>query len=164
MTARFGENLSNVYSALRSIRVLKGVPEEKPERIGERNAHMSTYLPEKERKSDVWLEKAATSPNRGFKREVEMSVQKQTGLPPEEFRAFSLALPKPVYESLCAAEERRRSRGLSVATTRSPAPSAAFTISAPIPLAAPVTNHVLRTVFSFRLRVAKRHRLGTLAR
>jgi hypothetical protein len=48
MTARLGESLSNVYSALRSVRALEGVPEEKLKLIGERNAHMLTCLPQKE--------------------------------------------------------------------------------------------------------------------
>jgi hypothetical protein len=49
MKARFGESVSGLFSALRSVRALKDVPEEKL--IGERNAHMLTYLPPKERKS-----------------------------------------------------------------------------------------------------------------
>jgi hypothetical protein len=70
MTARFRDSLSNVFSALRSVRALKGVPEETLKRIGERNAHMLTYMPEKERKSDEWLTKAATLPTKEFKQEV----------------------------------------------------------------------------------------------
>src|ERR1700730_10820213 len=59
MTARLGESLSNAFSALRSVRALDGVPEEKLKRIGERNAHMLTYPSEKERRTEEWLEKGA---------------------------------------------------------------------------------------------------------
>src|SRR5258707_399667 len=52
MTSRLGESLSNVFSALPSVRALEGVPEEKLNLIGERNAHMLTYLPAKECKSE----------------------------------------------------------------------------------------------------------------
>ena len=106
MTARLGESLSNVFSALRSIRALDGVPEEKLKRIGERNAHMLTYLPEKERKSEEWLEKAATLPIKEFRQEVEIALEKKTGLPQERFKTFSIALPALVYESVCEAEKK----------------------------------------------------------
>jgi hypothetical protein len=42
MTAQLGESTSSAFSALRSVRALKGVTEEKLKRIGERNAHMLT--------------------------------------------------------------------------------------------------------------------------
>lgn len=106
MVARLGESVSSGYSAVRSMRALKGVPEEKLERIGERNAHMLTYLPEKERKTDTWIEKAATLPTKEFKREVETALEKKTGLPQERFKTWSIALPEAVYESVCEAEKK----------------------------------------------------------
>ena len=106
MTSRLGESLSNAFSALRSVRALEGVPEEKLKRIGERNAHALTYLSEKERKSDEWLEKAATLPTKEFRQEVETTIEKKTGLAREGFKTFSVALPEKVYESLCKAEEK----------------------------------------------------------
>jgi hypothetical protein len=66
VTARLGESISNAFSALRSVRALKGVPEEKLKRIGERNAHMLTYLPEKERRSEEWLEKGSFASYQGI--------------------------------------------------------------------------------------------------
>ena len=106
MTARLGESISNAFSALRSVRALKGVPQEKLERIGERNAHALTYLPEKERKSEEWLEKAATLPTKEFRQEVETTIEKKTGFAREGFKTFSVALPEKVYESMCEAEKK----------------------------------------------------------
>ena len=117
MTARLGESLSNAFSALRSVRALEGVPEEKLKRIGERNAHMLTYLPEKERKSEEWIEKAATLPTRDFNRVVRAALEKKTGLPQETFKTWSIALPEAVYESMCAAEKKLAwSLGLDIET------------------------------------------------
>jgi hypothetical protein len=106
MEARLGASVSNAFSALRSVRALKGVPQEQLERIGERNAHELTYVPEKERKSEEWLEKAATLPTKEFKQEVRKAIEKKTGLPSESFKTFSIALPEKVYESLCEAEKK----------------------------------------------------------
>jgi len=106
MTARLGESLSNAFSALRSVRALEGVPEEKLKRIGERNAHMLTYLPEKERKSEEWIEKATTLPTKDFNRVVRSALEKRTGLPLEKFKTWSIALPEAVYESMCEAEKK----------------------------------------------------------
>jgi hypothetical protein len=106
MTARLGENLSNAFSALRSVRALKDVPEEKLKRIGERNAHMLTYLPEMERKSEEWLEKAATLQTRDFKHVVSAALERKTGLQQESFKTWSIALPEAVYKSMCEAEKK----------------------------------------------------------
>jgi hypothetical protein len=106
MTARLGESTSSAFSALRSVRALKGVTEEKLKRIGERNAHMLTYLPEKDRKSDEWIERAATLPTKDFNRMVRTALEKTTGLPRETFKTWSIALPETVYENMCAAEKK----------------------------------------------------------
>ena len=106
ITERLGESFSNAFSALRSVRALEGVPEEKLKRIGERNAHMLTHLPEKERKSPEWLEKAATLPTKEFKQEVQIALEQKTGLRKERFKTFSIALPEAVYENLCEAEKK----------------------------------------------------------
>jgi hypothetical protein len=102
MDARLGNSMSTAYSALRS----KGIPEQTLERIPERNAYHLTRLPETERHSDTWVGKAATLPTKDFKEEVERELEKKTRFQKEEIRTFSVALPKPVYESLCAAEEK----------------------------------------------------------
>jgi hypothetical protein len=106
MDSRLGKSMSSAYSALRSVRALNGIPQQKLERIPERNAYHLTRLPETERQSDKWVEKAATLPTKEFKDEVETELERKTGLAREEFRTFSVALPEPVYDSLCAAEEK----------------------------------------------------------
>jgi hypothetical protein len=106
MTARLGESLSSAFSALRSVRALEGVPEEKLKLIGERNAHMLTYLPEKDRRSDEWIEKAATLPTSDFKHAVTAALAKKAGLTQERFKTFSIALPEAVYESMIEAEKK----------------------------------------------------------
>jgi hypothetical protein len=106
MTSRLGESLSNAFSALRSVRALEGVPEEKLNRIGERNAHMLTYLPEKERKSESWIEMAVMLPTKEFKQEVQIELEKKTGMVPERFKTFSIALPEMVYQTMCEAEKK----------------------------------------------------------
>jgi hypothetical protein len=102
MKERLGASLSNAFSALRSVRALEGVSEEKLKRIGERNAHLLTYLPEKKRKSEEWLEKAATLPTKEFKHEIETA----RGLSRDGFKTFSIALPDAVYESVIQAEKK----------------------------------------------------------
>jgi hypothetical protein len=117
MNARLGDSLSNAFSALRSVRALKGIPEEKLKRIGERNAHILTYLPEKERKSDEWLNKAASLPVKDFKHEVKTFQRQKSGLAPENFKTFSVALPEAVYDNVCEAEKKiARSLGIDIET------------------------------------------------
>jgi hypothetical protein len=106
MTSRLGESLSSVFSALRSVRALEGVPEEQLTRIGERNAHMLTYLPPKQRTSAEWIERAATLPIKEFKQEVQIELEKKTGMAPERFKSFSIALPEMVYQNMCEAEKK----------------------------------------------------------
>jgi hypothetical protein len=106
MTSRLGESLSSVFSALRSVRALEGVPEEQLTRIGERNAHMLTYLPPKQRTSQEWIERAATLPIKEFKQEVQIELEKKTGIAPERFKTFSIALPEMVYQNMCEAEKK----------------------------------------------------------
>jgi hypothetical protein len=101
MKARLGESISSAFSALRSVRALEGVPEEKLKRIGERNAHVLTYLPAQECKSAEWIEKAATLPVKEFKQEVEIALEKKTGMASERLKTFSIALPEMVYQNSC---------------------------------------------------------------
>jgi hypothetical protein len=117
MDARLGKSTSTAYSALRSVRALKGIPEQKLERIPERNAHHLTRLPERERQSETWIERAATLPTREFKEEVEAELEKETSLPREKFRTFSVALPESVYHNMCDAEKKlARSLSLDIET------------------------------------------------
>jgi hypothetical protein len=106
MTARFGNNLSSAYSALKSVRALHGIPQEKLQQIGERNAHALTRLPERLRKSNEWIEKAATFPTKEFKQEVQIALEQKTGLRTERFKTFSIALPEAVYEAMLEVEKK----------------------------------------------------------
>jgi hypothetical protein len=120
MDARLGKSMSTAYSALRSVRALKGIPEQKLERIPERNAHLLTRLPETERKSDGCIEKAATLPTKEFKEEVETELERKTGLPRDRFKTFSVALPEAVYDNVSEAE-RKIARSLSIDIETKPA-------------------------------------------
>jgi hypothetical protein len=113
VNARLGQSASSAFSALRSVRALDGAPEEKLEQIGERNAIALTYLPEKDRKAEAWLEKAATLPTKEFKQEVRIALERKTGMSPDRFKTFSIALPEPVYDNMCAAE-RKLARTLQI--------------------------------------------------
>lgn len=117
MKERLGESLSSAFSALRSVCALEGVPEEKLKRIGERNAHMLTYLAEKDRRSDEWIEKAAILPTKDFNRVVRAALEKKAGLPQEKFKTWSIALPEAVYESMIEAEKKLASSlGIDIET------------------------------------------------
>jgi hypothetical protein len=100
MTNRLGESMSGAYSALRSVRALRGVSEAKLEKIGERNAHTLTRLPEKERKKDEWIQKAANLPERQLKAEVDAVIERKTGMPKERFRYWGEAVPESVADKL----------------------------------------------------------------
>src|SRR5579864_97427 len=65
--SRLGEQMASAYQSMRALRALEGVPESKLERIGTRNAQVLVRLPEKERKSDQWIEKAAKLPERAYR-------------------------------------------------------------------------------------------------
>jgi hypothetical protein len=117
MKARFGESLSGMFSALRSVRALEGVSEEKLKRIGERNAHMLTYLPEKERKSEEWIEKAATLPTRDFNRVVRAALEKKK-LACRRKHSRRGRLPYPGPSTKACARPRRSWPGRLVWTSR----------------------------------------------
>jgi hypothetical protein len=100
MTDRLGESISGAYSALRSVRALHGIPEAKLEKIGERNAHTLARLPEKDRRRDEWIEKAANLPTKEFVAQVDEAIEKKTGLPNEQFRFWGEAVPVSVAQKL----------------------------------------------------------------
>lgn len=117
MNARLGGSISSAFSALRSVRALKGVSEEKLKRIGERSAHMLNHLPERDRKSEEWIEKAATLPTKDFKHVVRAALEQKTGLPQERFKTWSIALLEAVYESMIEAEKKLASSlGIDIET------------------------------------------------
>jgi hypothetical protein len=100
MDSRLGEQVASAYQALRSVRALAGVPESKLEKIGTRNAQVLVRLPEKERKSDEWIEKAAKLPERELKAEVDAAIEKKTHMPKEKFRFWGEPVPESVAQKL----------------------------------------------------------------
>jgi hypothetical protein len=100
MESRFGEQEASAYQAMRAVRALDGVPESKLERIGTRNAQVLVRLPEKERKSDQWIEKAATLPERELRAEVDALIEGKTQMPKERFRYWGEAVPESVAQKL----------------------------------------------------------------
>lgn len=101
-----GNSLSKAFSALRSVRALSGVPEEKLKQIGTSNALALTKLPEIERRSEEWLDKAIVTPHKQFKETVAASLEKRGVSREEERRTFSLNCPLSVYEELMAAQAK----------------------------------------------------------
>jgi len=100
MESRFGEHVSSAYQAMRAVRALEGVPESKLEKIGTRNAQVLVRLPDRECKSDEWIEKAATLPERELRVEVDALIEAKTQMPKEKFRYWGEPVPESVAEKL----------------------------------------------------------------
>jgi hypothetical protein len=100
MEARLGEQVASAYQSMRAVRALEGVPESKLEKIGTRNAQVLLRLPEKERKSDRWIEKAAKLPERELRAEVDALIEGKTQMPKEKFRFWGEPVPESVAQKL----------------------------------------------------------------
>jgi hypothetical protein len=100
MAARLGGSKSNAFAALKTVRALSGVPESQLENIGTRNAQVLIRLPEKERKSEEWIKKASTLPERELRAEVDAEIEKKTGMPKERFRYWGEAVPESLAQKL----------------------------------------------------------------
>jgi hypothetical protein len=98
--SRFGEQMASAYQSMRAVRALEGVPESKLEKIGTRNAQVLVRLPEKDRKSDEWITKAATLPERELRAEVDALIEGKTYMPKEKFRYWGEAVPESVAQKL----------------------------------------------------------------
>src|ERR1700681_2363782 len=79
MESRLGEQMASAYQSMRAVKALDGVPESKLEKIGTRNAQVLVRLPEKERKSEEWIAKAADLSERQLRAEVDAVIEKKTG-------------------------------------------------------------------------------------
>src|SRR6202041_229653 len=75
-------------------------PESKLERIGTRNAQVLVRLPDRERKSDEWIEKAAKLPEKELRAEVDALIEGKTQMPKEKFRYWGEPVPESVAEKL----------------------------------------------------------------
>jgi hypothetical protein len=100
MESRLGEQMASAYQSLRAVRALDGVPESKLEKIGTRNAQVLVRLPEKERKSDEWVTKAATLPEKELRAEVDALIEGKTQMAKEKFRYWGEPVPESVAEKL----------------------------------------------------------------
>jgi hypothetical protein len=100
MESRLGEQMASAYQSMRAVRALDGVSESKLEKIGTRNAQVLVRLPEKERKSDRWIEKAAKLPERELRAEVDALIEGKTQMPKEKFRYWGEPVPESVAEKL----------------------------------------------------------------
>jgi len=96
MESRFGERMASAYQSLCAVRALDGVPEEKLEKIGTRNAQVLIRLPDHERKSDVWIKKAQTTPERQLKAEVDALIENKTHMARDKFRYWGEAVPESI--------------------------------------------------------------------
>jgi hypothetical protein len=100
MESRLGEQMASAYQSLRAVRALDGVPESKLEKVGTRNAQLLVRLPEKVRKSDEWIDKAATLSERALRAEVDALIEGKTHMPKEQFRYWGEAVPESVAQKL----------------------------------------------------------------
>ena len=100
MESRLGEQMASAYQSLRAVRALDGVPESKLEKVGTRNAQVLVRLPEKERKSDEWIDKAATLSERALRAEVDALIEGKTHMTKEKFRYWGEVVPESVAQKL----------------------------------------------------------------
>lgn len=83
MTECFGDSWLKIYRAHRIMKAMSGVEMDKLQKISEGNAYSLARLPEKVRKSDEWVKKAATLGNDEFKEATEKFITKKTGAAPD---------------------------------------------------------------------------------
>jgi hypothetical protein len=100
MESRLGDQMASAYQSMRAVKALDGVPESKLEKIGTRNAQALLRLPEKERKTDLWINKAASLPERTLKAEVDALIEGKTHMLKEKFRYWGEAVPESVAQKL----------------------------------------------------------------
>ena len=98
-------SLSDAFRKMRVIRGLAGVPEEKINSLKQANATQLLRLPEAERKSEEWLDRAAKEPISEFKERVDKRLEER-GIPREKFRDFYLKAPVGVIGQMEAAEKK----------------------------------------------------------
>lgn len=114
-----GESLSKTLVALRCVRALEGIPDEKLMLIGIRNAQTLTLLPEKERKSPEWIKDAANIKSEQFKEKVTARLEARE-IRPEEYRTWMFRCSKDVL-TLLEGAEAKIARALSIDIEAMPA-------------------------------------------
>ena len=105
LTQTFGESTSKIFAELRNFRALQGVAIKDLEQIPETSATALTRLPEPQRKSPAWIEKAKSLPPVELKKQVDAELEKK-GVKPDLFRTFSLTVTKEILEEMLEAEKK----------------------------------------------------------
>jgi hypothetical protein len=108
-------SVSDAFRKLRIARGLAGVPEAKLLEMPERNAYQLVRLPEKQRKSPEWVNRAIEQPTAEFKEAVEVAIEKKTGQVREKWVTFAVRLPEAVNEHFeLAITELARAESLDI--------------------------------------------------
>jgi len=92
-----GSSVQKGWRALRITRAFSSLSEKKIAQIPETNAYEMTHLPEKQRTSKEWLDKAQTLTKTRFKEEVDSALEKK-GIQRQEFITLRASMPRAVYE------------------------------------------------------------------
>ena len=92
------KGIPRIERALRMYRTLGDLPKEKVLHLAEGNAYNLTRLPQKTRRSEKWLAKAATEKVEEFRENVEQEVEKSTGITRSKWAWWRLKLPDDVHE------------------------------------------------------------------
>jgi hypothetical protein len=90
-------SLSTAFRRLRIFRELSGVSEEKIMAMPELNATQLCRLPERERKSEEWVEQATSLPAAEFREKVDSALEER-GIVREKFGDWHLKAPVDVIE------------------------------------------------------------------
>lgn len=100
-------SLTWIYQALRAIKVLKGVPQAKLERLPRERVVELLRLPEKARKTpalaEQWVDRALAAPKAA---DVRKEVNVARGTPDEACRPWHMVLPESIYDELMDAEKK----------------------------------------------------------
>jgi Glu-tRNA(Gln) amidotransferase subunit E-like FAD-binding protein len=102
----FDASAAKVFRALRAAKALKGVPEKTLKAMPEGNAVQLARLPEKERKSKEWVDRAVSITVPEVKQAVDEFMEKKTGQKKTKWKTFRVSLPDDVYDLLLEAEAK----------------------------------------------------------
>jgi hypothetical protein len=98
-------SLTDTFRKLRIFRRLAGVPRERIEAMKQANAEALCRLPERERISPEWVEKATTTPTKEFREQVDQRLEAK-GVTRERFIRWTVDVPESLYERLDEAEKK----------------------------------------------------------
>jgi hypothetical protein len=112
-------SLSDAFRKLRIVRALAGVPEQKIVAMKERNAYELCRLPEKERKSAEWVNKATRLPVEEFKEEVAHVLEKK-GITREPMTDFYVRLTQSAHDNVVEPAMQKAARLLSIDLEQKP--------------------------------------------